>query len=194
MDELIDSTEDYIEIRNKPGFIAYSKSETNLNKDNIIVKAIFDLGTKYKMEEIVSVLINAEQRTKWDNSVREYVMDKQYDNCLMLKRYEVIFPMPLMQNREFVEKQLAFNSKGKFYVYSSSVDNSLEPLKPTLTRATTFICGSRIVQDGDSIKITMISQMDMKLLFPTSLLSGRMADEMEQFKIKFLKQIDKIIN
>lgn len=193
MDKLIDSSEDYVEIRNKPSFVAYTKNGTFMNEHIIIVKAEFDLGTTYKMEDIANVLINVEERANWDNSVEEYCMDKRYDDCLLLKRYVIIFPMPLMQNREFVEKQFAFRSDGNFYVYSSSVDDSLEPLKPTLLRAKTYICGSRIVQEGDSIKLTMVSQMDMKFLLPSFLLGGKMADEMQQFKEALLKQVDRTI-
>lgn len=193
MDKLIDDSEDYIEIRNKPNFVAYTKNGTFMDENIIIVKAEYDLGTEYKMEDVVSVLINVEDRANWDKAVEEYYVDKRYDDCLLLKRYVIIFPMPLMQNREFVEKQFAFRSDGNFYVYSSSVDDSLEPLKPTLLRAKTYICGSRIVQEGDSIKVTMISQMDMKLFIPTFLLGGKMADEMEQFKEDFLKQVNRTV-
>lgn len=190
MDELIDCAEGYTQIRNKAGFAAYEKADSPIDKDNILVKAEADLGTKYKMEDIVNVLINVEERASWDSTVREYLLDKRYDKSLLLKRYEIIVPMPLMNNREFVEKQLAFYSDGRFYVYSSSVDDSLEPEKWDLTRARTYVCGSRIEREGKSLKITMLSQMDMKLFVPSILLGGRMADEMMNFKDSLLKRVD----
>eukprot|EP00826_Nyctotherus_ovalis_P015651 TRINITY_DN1446_c0_g1_i2.p1 TRINITY_DN1446_c0_g1~~TRINITY_DN1446_c0_g1_i2.p1 ORF type:complete len:196 (-),score=30.37 TRINITY_DN1446_c0_g1_i2:119-706(-) len=190
MDEIIECTEGYTEIRNKHGFVAYERADSPIDKENILVKAEIDLGTKYKMADIVNVLINVEERASWDSSVREYLLDKRYDKSLLLKRYEIIVPMPLMNNREFVEKQLAFYSGGRFYVYSSSVDDSVEPQKWSLTRARTFVCGSRIEQEGKSVKITMVSQMDMKLFIPSFLLGGKMADEMKNFKDSLLKKVD----
>lgn len=192
MNKIIDDKEDFKEVRNKPDFVAYSKIGTDIDKEHIIMKVNFDLGNKYTIKDVIDVLVNVEGRATWDKAAKEYSIDKRYNDCLILKRYEIIIPMPFMQNREFVEKQIAFRSNNQFYAYSSSVNDSLESLKPTLTRAKTTICGSKITQEGDSIKIVMISQMDMKLFIPSFLLAGKMADEMEQFKENLIKEIERV--
>jgi len=194
VDRIIDQEEDYKEIRNKPGIIIYTKIGSRLNKDTITIKADVDLGSRYMINDIINLLLKVEDRPTWDPTAKEYFMDKRYDDCLLLKRYEIIIPMPFMQNREFVEKQITFRSNGRFYVYSSSVDDSLEPLKPKLMRAKTFLCASRFTQEGDTIKVTMVSQMDMKLFLPSFLLGGKMADELEQFKDCLIKKLEKTLS
>eukprot|EP00826_Nyctotherus_ovalis_P011539 TRINITY_DN12999_c0_g1_i5.p1 TRINITY_DN12999_c0_g1~~TRINITY_DN12999_c0_g1_i5.p1 ORF type:complete len:195 (-),score=40.73 TRINITY_DN12999_c0_g1_i5:141-725(-) len=193
MDQIIDM-EDYKEMKNKPDFVAFTKIGTMLNKDQIIVKANIDLGSKFTIKEILNVMGDIENRTGWDKASKEYFLDRRYSDCLLRKRYEIIVPMPFMQNREFVEKQMTFRANGKMYIYSSSVDDSLEPLKPTLTRGRTLICGSRISHVDGSVKITMVSQMDMKLLIPPVLLGGKMVSEIEIFKDNLIKEMERRMN
>ena len=142
------------------------------------------------MKDVIELFAKVDGRDEWDSNMSECEVLKEYNDNVLLKRYIMIIPIPFMQNREFVEKQVIFSSYDSVYVYSTSVNDTLEPLRSGVTRAKSIICGSRISKVGNSIVINIVSQLDMKMCIPSVLLGGKMADGMIKFKQDFIKKLD----
>eukprot|EP01022_Parablepharisma_sp_SALTPOND_P008321 TRINITY_DN135646_c0_g1_i1.p4 TRINITY_DN135646_c0_g1~~TRINITY_DN135646_c0_g1_i1.p4 ORF type:complete len:267 (+),score=19.06 TRINITY_DN135646_c0_g1_i1:1984-2784(+) len=193
VDQLLDDTEGYREVKSNENLVVNIKSGSILDKNVIIMKGDIRLSAKYGINNVVNTLAEPEGREKWDSSLIESHILKIYNKWLLLKRYIVKIPMIFMQNREFIEKQVVFRSREKVYMYSTSVDDSFEPIKPDLTRSRTFISANRVTKVEDRIKVESISQMDLKLPLPVALVSGKMAEGLEKYRVDLIKKLDTMI-
>eukprot|EP00826_Nyctotherus_ovalis_P051466 TRINITY_DN6432_c0_g1_i1.p1 TRINITY_DN6432_c0_g1~~TRINITY_DN6432_c0_g1_i1.p1 ORF type:complete len:166 (-),score=25.31 TRINITY_DN6432_c0_g1_i1:53-550(-) len=155
----------------------------------LAVKATLQLGAEFTMKDVVKVLIDPEGRESWDSSLSESHTLRAFNSNLLTKRYTIKVPIPFVQPREYIEKQIVFTSNDDVYIYITSVDDSIEPLKPNLTRARTIISGTKVVKNGKEIRMELVSQMDTKLPFPPVLITNKVVDAMANFRNDFVNKL-----
>ena len=104
------------------------------------------------------MLADMEKRTEWDsNIVKVNLINKPSKNLAI---YEYIFRNPSLffKDREFVDKCLVFQDKGDgcFYVYMTSVPNSIVPRDKSCIRGKDLISLYQVdANNKENIKITL---------------------------------------
>lgn len=189
LDELLNDAEGYKEARNNKEIVASTKVGSILMPNFLTVKATLHLGTEFTMKDVVKVLIDPEGRESWDSSLSESHTLRVFSTNLLTKTYTIRVPIPFVQPREYVEKQVVFTSNESVYIYITSVDDSVEPLKPGLTRARTIVSGTRVVREGKEVRMELVSQMDTKLPFPPVLITNKVVDAMANFRNDFVNKL-----
>jgi len=192
IEELLNDNEGYNEARSNQNIIVYAKIGSILMPNLLIIKASIQLGSEFEMKDVAEVLVNPEQRESWDSSLVESHTLRVFNKNLLTKKYVVKIPIPLFQDREYVEKQIVFSSDDNIFIYISSVDDLIEPLKTNLTRARTIISGTKLTQKDKNIQLQAISQMDTKLPFPPTFVINKMVNVLEKFRVDFINKLKSI--
>eukprot|EP00826_Nyctotherus_ovalis_P026172 TRINITY_DN2043_c0_g1_i10.p1 TRINITY_DN2043_c0_g1~~TRINITY_DN2043_c0_g1_i10.p1 ORF type:complete len:146 (-),score=29.26 TRINITY_DN2043_c0_g1_i10:98-535(-) len=141
------------------------------------------------------MLADVERRTEWDsNIVKVLLLDKPASH-LAVYRYVFRNPCLFYKDREFVDKCLVFQDSisRDFYVYMTSVPNSVAPLDPNCVRGKNLITLYHVrVNPKRNIVITLSYQMDFKFAEDDQMLYVEYAHQLEYFIVELITQLGKI--
>ena len=140
---------------------------------------------KFKMEKLCKTMFDPAHVSKWDKNIKtvKTIPLVEGKRCFSLS-YTLNKQQYSIAGRDFYEKQFNFFHNGKFYRYSSSIDNSEiegpngepaampSPDDKTVRAFTAINCG--VVQRGpkSELKFTMFCQIDWKIKVPSFILTS----------------------
>ena len=137
------------------------------------------------MEKLVKTMFDPDHVSKWDKNIKSVRIVPLVDGkkCFYLQ-YTLNKQQYSISGRDFYEKQFNFYHKGKFYRYSSSIENSEvegpngelaimpSPDDKTIRSFTVINCG--IIERGPSNELlySLICQIDWKIKVPSFILTS----------------------
>lgn len=150
----------------------------------------FDESLSFR--NIIRLLSDIGTKSEWFSTIGESKLIKRYSRNVATYYYVIKMPFVLMQDREFVEKQVIFRHGDSVYIYASSIKDTFWPKRSNLTRGFSTIVGTKITKVDGKIISHAVSQMDLKLSMPTSLVGGKMADSVVVFRKELLARLAKM--
>ena len=140
------------------------------------------------------MLGDMEKRTEWDsNIVKVNMLDKPTNNLAI---YQYIFRNPILfyKDREFLDKCLVFQDEVDkcFYIYMSSVPNSICPVDLSCIRGKDLISFYQVKagNEGRTV-ITLGYQLDFKFSSRDKMLYIEYGRQLEYLMIELLAQLNK---
>ncbi|XP_065198393.1 uncharacterized protein LOC135829933 [Sycon ciliatum] len=128
-------------------------------------------------EQLLDLMVEPDQRTRFDNSFKEYRFVKDFgDHKILYTRC----PMnaPFVSDRDFVVAHTRRTTAAEICVINKQIETELVPLVSGAVRADT-LCLSITFRDaeGDEIAATMcyILQSDYKISMPASVINSKIA-------------------
>ena len=144
----------------------------------------------------MEVLRDVDNRTKWDNNLREAKVIREFSDCFIIFRN--VAPMPIIQDRDFVEKMLIFQHNGAYYIYYSSIPDKFFPPQSGYTRGYTMYAVNRIKKEGNKIIVRTSTQKDpqasMSGFMSLGMVGGKSAENITNFRLRLMKQVRRVTN
>lgn len=114
----------------------------------------------FPFELIIEVLTDVENRSKWESQILEGELIHRYGEFFSI--YRLLFRTPIISNRDFVEKLIAFQVEDSYYIYSSSIPDTYCPKRSSCTRGYNLFSVTRMQRVGNKIIIASANQRDIQ--------------------------------
>ncbi len=155
------------------------------------MKARATLDGKLGLRRVVELFIDSETRHHWDDTLQLSRIIKRYSKNLLTRYYVISVAILLMQHRDFAEKLVVFKSKDTVYIYTSSIDNALLPVRDDMTRGRNVASCTRISRAGDNILLETMGQMDLLFPFPSFMVNPKLASGFENLRNEIVTALSK---
>ena len=154
------------------------KGGSKYNESQPFLQTQSHFNSKFKMEKLVNCIYNPEHQGQWDKNLRNVEFKAVVPGK---KTFGLNYNSNKKQfqfcSRDFQEKGFNFYSDGKFYRYSTSIDDS-EAIKPIddpkdMVRGfTIYNCGVMQRDETGQLVLRIITQCDFKITVPSFMLSS----------------------
>jgi hypothetical protein len=105
--------------------------------------------------------------------------------------------MPIIENRDFVEKIITFQMDDTYYMYSSSIPDTYCPKRPKCTRGYNIFSVTRIQRVNDKIVVNSASQKDIQAnlsgFITLGMMGGKTASSLTAFREALVKRLKTLI-
>eukprot|EP00826_Nyctotherus_ovalis_P049612 TRINITY_DN6011_c0_g1_i13.p1 TRINITY_DN6011_c0_g1~~TRINITY_DN6011_c0_g1_i13.p1 ORF type:complete len:291 (-),score=83.65 TRINITY_DN6011_c0_g1_i13:50-922(-) len=146
-DYMLDDNKGFTNYKDDADVKVWLKKGNDLYEEHLVVKSVYTLDDDISVDKMVEVLRDVDSRTKWDNGQRETKSIRKFSDCFITFRN--VAPMPIIQNRDFVEKMIIFQHNGAYYIYYSSIPDKFCPKRSGYTRGYTMYAVNRIKREGN---------------------------------------------
>jgi len=187
---MMEESDGYKQTKNTENVQVNIKTGSVLNPTFVTMKGTLKIPDKYSIHEVLDVLMQPEGRQKWDQILYNSGLIKQISKNILVKYYTVKIPISIIQNRDFVVKQIVFRSGNYIYYYETSVDDSFYPPKSGITRGTEVFVADRIHIEKNEIILETVSQIDMKFNLPAVMVSAKMSEGLENFRNNLINKLN----
>ena len=178
--------ETYKEFSNRDGMIFASKEVGSIITSKFplirftysISKA--DLPNGFTLKQLANYITGNTKRGEWDQSFKEYKVIEEKDGYCVLHTWNKS-PIMLISERDTVDKKADFYHEGEFYSFSSSVNDNYIPQIQDVVRITDYLFIYNIKEDQNGFHIKSLSQMDVKMNIPPTLLKGTVPTKMSEW-------------
>ena len=141
------------------------------------------------------MLQDIENRSKWDRSVLEGTVLHRYSNYFIT--FRTVVHVPIIENRDFVEKMIVYKFQDDYYIYYSSIPDTYCPKRKGYTRGYTMYALNKITRLNDKILVRTCTQKDpqasMSGFMTLGMIGGKSADNITNFRIVLMKRIRSIM-
>lgn len=117
---------------------------------------VFDSNLDFR--NIIRLLSDIGTKSQWFSTISESKLIKRYSRNVAIYYYIIKMPFILMQDREFVEKQVIFRYEDSVYIYASSIKDSFWPKRSHLTRGLSTFIGTKIKKENGKIISQAVSR------------------------------------
>jgi len=164
-----------------------------------VFKCEITLDGSIDIETVANILSNVESYGAWNSTIRNVQIIKDYSKNVKLYQYEFYDKGLFYQDREFLNKSIAFidnsiNNEDMYYIYQTAIPNEWSTiLDPLFIRGNMIFTSYRISKDNiGNLKIIYCSQVDFKVLPEEFLVYKKHAENVEEFVQEFLAQLNTI--
>ncbi len=163
-----------------------------MEETQAVVKGMYTIEGNVPLSVVVDILCDSANRPKWDTGMLKSDIVRRDDPHLLVYNYAVY--MPIISNRDFVEKRIVFQEGEFVYFYYSSVDDSISPPTSDYTRGCTIFAVSRMRKLGERIVVETCTQKDIKATLSSWISISRVGKSMAESVTKFRDQLIGRIN
>ena len=149
-----------------------------------------DLPSGLTLKQLANYITGNTKRGEWDQSFKEYKVIEEKDGYCVLHTWNKS-PIMLVSERDTVDKKVDFYHEGEFYSFSSSVNDNYFPIIQDVVRITDYMFVYNIREDQNAFHIKSLSQMDVKMNLPQTMLKGTVPTKMREWFKKLLEAIKK---
>ena len=160
------------------------------------LKYTYILDDSYPIELLIEVLNDIEVRSKWEEQILEAELIHRYSDNFYT--YRMLFHMPIIENRDFVEKMIIFQMDDTYYMYSSSIPDIYYPKRPKCTRGYNIFSVTRIRKVKDKIIVNSASQRDIQAnltgFIGLGVMGRKTANSLTAFCDALIKRLNALLN
>lgn len=160
------------------------------------MKSVFTLDGKYPIDKVLETMTDIKTRTEWEEQILESQYIHKYSDAFVT--YRVLFKMPIISDREFIEKALIFQSGDSHYIYNSSIPNEYCKEKSGCVRGFNMFSVTRIRKANNKILVETVNQRDLQSSMLNFLGLGTIgksaAETIQRFKENLINRLNKILD
>lgn len=153
--------------------------------------SIYTLDEDITMDGMIKVLTDIDHRTDWDSGLIQAKILRRFSDCFIM--FRTVVHMPIIQNRDFIEKMIVFQYEGSYYIYYSSVPDSYYEKTSDETRGYTMYAVNRISKIGRRIVVRTSTQKDPQAsvtgFMSVGMIGGKSAENITKFRLKLMERI-----
>lgn len=194
-----ENNNDFKEVHNKDNLIVMTRDKGSFlsEKDNLIktqyVIPKSDLP-KIHLKILFKYFFSEKERSTWDTQLKQYkIIEGTEDKVCILYKW-LKSPIPLITERDIVEKKYDFEYDNELYSFTSSVDDNFYPLENNVTRIMNVMTFSHLWEDSDNFYYDALSQVDMKSTLPDTLIIGLLSGKLDNYYKAGIDAINKDYN
>ena len=185
--------------------VIYEDSSTKLSKRNYtelnekiplirieIIKHKIYFTEVPSIQQMAQAITNPEMRKKWDKNIKEYKIigkikkDSEIIKAITNKQLSVI------PEKEFYDKRVGFFKDNIYYLFSSSVPDSIYSISGNYDRGKTYMCIMVIKEDDDNFYIDCFNQIDVNIKIPIEFIEANLLNKVNYFFDKYFEFLNVI--
>ena len=185
--------------------VIYEDSSTKLSKRNYtelnekiplirieIIKHKIYFTEVPSIQQMAQAITNPEMRKKWDKNIKEYKIigkikkDSEIIKTITNKQLSVI------PEKEFYDKRVGFFKDNIYYLFSSSVPDSIYSISGNYDRGKTYMCIMVIKEDDDNFYIDCFNQIDVNIKIPIEFIEANLLNKVNYFFDKYFEFLNVI--
>ena len=133
------------------------------------------------------------ERSSWDSQLKAYKIlegseDGKEINCIVQNWLKS--PLPLVSERDIIDKRYEFYQDGKIYSFESSVNDELYPPKKGITRIYDYMSIEELYEEDNFIYLKAITQMDTKVSLPQKAINSTIPKKISKFYTNLAKAMN----
>ena len=185
--------------------VIYEDSSTKLSKRNYtelnekiplirveIIKHKIYFTEVPSIQQMAQAMANPEMRKKWDKNIKDYKIigkikkDSEIVKTITNKQLSVI------PEKEFYDKRVGFFKDNIFYLFSSSVPDSIYSINGNYDRGKNYMCIMVIKEDDDNFYIDCFNQIDVNIKIPIEFIEANLLNKVNYFFDKYFEFLNVI--
>ena len=142
--------------------------------------------------KLAEAITNPEIRKKWDKNIKEYkIMRKIKKNSEIIKTV-TNKQLSVIPEKEFYDKRVGIYKDNIYYLFSSSIPDSIYPNSGNYDRAKNYMCIMVIKEDDDNFYIDCFNQIDVNIKIPIEFIEANILNKVNYFFDKYFEFLNVI--
>ena len=178
--------------------ISVNSKGSLINNKIQVVRSLYKINKdiyppKTTIRTIFRYLNFIKERSSWDTGLKQYKIlegseDGKEINCIVLNWLKS--PLPLVSERDIVDKRYEFYHDGKIYSFESSVNDEIYPPRKSITRIYDYMSIEELYEQDNIIYLKAITQLDTKANLPQIAINSTIPKKIAKFYTNLAKAIN----
>ena len=137
------------------------------------------------IEEMINAITSPLLRKKWDNNIKEYKIIGKIKNNSEIVKTITNKQLSVIPEKEFYDKRVRIFKDNVYYLFSSSLPDSIYPSNDFYDRAKNYMSIMVIKEDDDNFYIDCFNQIDVNINIPLEFIEANLLNKVKYFFEKY---------